>query len=177
MPRVSGLGHVGLLVEDLDLERDFYVDVLGMKVADELPEQGIVFLSCDPEKEHHELLLCRSNGTPTRPGTLEQVSFRCDDLKTVVDYYRLFQSKQIKIEMTVSHGNAACIYFFDPEGNRCEVYWATGVWTKQPFMQRIDLTAAEVGQLESELTEFARAHAESGYVDPVYVDGEYLDLA
>lgn len=43
--------------------------------------------------------------------------------------------------MTVSHGNAIGVYFFDPEGNRVEVYWQTGLEAKQSFIEPINMEA------------------------------------
>ena len=39
----------------------------------------------------------------------------------------------------MTHGNAIGVYFPDPEGNRCEVYWPTGLQARQPFALAIDL--------------------------------------
>lgn len=40
----------------------------------------------------------------------------------------------------VEHAPALGIYFFDPEGNRNEVYWAAGREVRQPFRKSIDLS-------------------------------------
>ncbi|HAJ00328.1 MAG TPA: glyoxalase, partial [Dehalococcoidia bacterium] len=42
-------------------------------------------------------------------------------------------------ERIVSHGNAFGMYFFDPEGNRVEVYYRTGVPVPQPHGDLINL--------------------------------------
>ena len=34
MPKVSGLGHVGIFVHDLMKQRDFYSRVMGLEIAD-----------------------------------------------------------------------------------------------------------------------------------------------
>ena len=41
--------------------------------------------------------------------------------------------------MVVSHGNAIGVYFYDPEGNRGEIYCATGFVARQPFLQPVNL--------------------------------------
>jgi hypothetical protein len=46
----------------------------------------------------------------------------------------------VVFDQVVTHGNAIGVYFFDPEGNRCEVYWPTGLLARQPFLNAIDLT-------------------------------------
>jgi catechol 2,3-dioxygenase-like lactoylglutathione lyase family enzyme len=177
MARVAGLGHVGLYVENLDREREFYVDELGMQVTDELPDKGIVFLSSDPEREHHELLLAQANDIPRDAAAIQQVSFRCDDLADVVDFYdRLSKRSDVEIEMSVTHGNAVGVYFSDPDGIRCEVYWSTGIWAKQPFLSDVDLTVRPLETLRESILEFARAHADTGFVDAHYQSDGYLDL-
>ena len=58
MPRVSGLGHVGIYVNDLMKQRDFYSRVMGMEITDEdLDERGMGFLSANPDDEHHEFVI------------------------------------------------------------------------------------------------------------------------
>ena len=48
----------------------------------------------------------------------------------------------MNIERTVSHGNALGMYFFDPEGNRIEIYYRTGYDVPQPHGDPIDLEAS-----------------------------------
>lgn len=177
MARIAGLGHVGLFVRDLEREKAFYVGVLGMQVADELPDRGIVFLTTDPEREHHELLLARTDDAAQNNAAIQQVSFRCDDLADLVEFYQMLRDDDdIQIEMTVTHGTAVGVYFFDPQGVRCEVYWNTGVWAKQPFLSDVDLTVRPVERLREQLLAFAHEHAETGFVDAHYQQDGYLDL-
>ena len=60
MPRVSGLGHVGIYTDDLMKQRDFYSRVIGLEITDEdLENRGMVFLSANPDDEHHEFVLMK----------------------------------------------------------------------------------------------------------------------
>jgi catechol 2,3-dioxygenase-like lactoylglutathione lyase family enzyme len=54
MPQISRLGHVGLFCNDLMKMRRFYSEVMGLTITDEDMERGIVFLSADPQAEHHD---------------------------------------------------------------------------------------------------------------------------
>ncbi|WP_371657437.1 hypothetical protein [Streptomyces sp. NBC_00280] len=45
----------------------------------------------------------------------------------------------IEVQQEVTHGNAIGIYFFDPEGNRNEVYLRLERDVRQPFRKSIDL--------------------------------------
>jgi catechol-2,3-dioxygenase len=136
---ITGLGHVGLHVNDLDAQAAFYEQVVGLTITDRDPDIGMVFLSARPDEEHHELLLCGGRDAP--PGTLmlQQVSFHCSELADMIAYNQRFREHAVPIDMIVTHGNAIGIYFYDPEGNRCEVYWKTGLAAHQPFLADIDL--------------------------------------
>jgi catechol-2,3-dioxygenase len=140
---VTGLGHVGLHVNDLDAQAAFYEQMIGLTITDRDPDVGMVFLSARPNEEHHELLLCRGRTAPAGTLMLQQVSFHCDALADMIEYDRRFRRHGVEIDMVVTHGNAIGIYFYDPEGNRCEVYWKTGLEARQPFLMDIDLGQSE----------------------------------
>jgi catechol 2,3-dioxygenase-like lactoylglutathione lyase family enzyme len=141
MPKVSGLGHVGIWTNDLPRMAEFYRDVLGLQVSDTRDQPvDMVFLSAKPQEEHHETVLM---GPPPTAERLQQVSFYVDSLAELRAFYHEFQARQVRIDMIVSHGNAVGIYFFDPEGNRCEVYWRTGKVVHPPYFKPIDLTRSD----------------------------------
>src|SRR5690349_2306891 len=71
---VSWLGHIGLYARDLEGLRDFYRDVLGLQVADQDLNRGIVFMSSDPDSEHHMLALARGRTTDDSVDMVQQVS-------------------------------------------------------------------------------------------------------
>ena len=62
-----------------------------------------------------------------------------DSIETILDYHRRFQAEGIKVQQEVSHGNAIGIYFFDPEGNRNEVYLRVDRDVRQPFRKTLNL--------------------------------------
>ena len=140
MPEVEALGHVGIHVNDLMKQRDFYTRVVGLKVADEdLEGRGMCFLSADPEREHHEFVLMRGREAPEDAKLVQQISFIVPTIDDLRDYYHKFQAENVKIARIVSHGNALGMYFFDPEGNRLELYYRTGFKVPQPYGDPIDL--------------------------------------
>jgi catechol-2,3-dioxygenase len=138
-PRVRRLGHVGLYVRDLEMVRDFYRDMLGLTVTDEDLEAGILFLSARPDEEHHELALQRGRGTDDSVPMIQQVSWQVDSVEELQAFHRLFKQRGIPVQQEVTHGNALGIYFFDPEGNRNEVYYQIKEDVRQPFRKTIDL--------------------------------------
>ena len=164
MPNIARLGHVGLHVNDLEKQKHFYHDILGLQITDEDPALGMVFLSARPEEEHHEFLLCKGRNVGQDAMLLQQVSFRCNSLDDVVGFYRRFKEHDVKFDMIVSHGNAVGIYCYDPEGNRCEVYWNTGLKARQPYLEGVDLDRPPQDLLR-EIEESVRLHGETGVVD------------
>lgn len=139
MPKIAELGHSGLWVNDLEKMRDFYTRILGLTVTDEDPELGMVFLSSRPEVEHHEFVLARGRVGGPETMVAHQFSWRVDSLEDVLAFHRIFQAEGIPVQQEVTHGNAIGIYFFDPEGNRNEVYWQTGRAVPQPFRKTLNM--------------------------------------
>jgi catechol 2,3-dioxygenase-like lactoylglutathione lyase family enzyme len=155
---ITGLGHTGFWVNDLQKMRDFYTRVLGLTVTDEDPELGIVFFSARPREEHHEFVLATGRTAP--PGTLltHQVSWRVDSLEDVLAFHRRFRDEGIEVQQEVTHGNAIGIYFFDPEGNRNEVYLRIDKDVRQPFRKTLNLDQSA----EDVFAEAERLLAEGG---------------
>ena len=75
-------------------------------------------------------------------GGLGHVGIHTDDIMKQRDFYHKLQAENVKIDRIVSHGNALGMYFFDPEGNRVELYYKTGFDVPQPHGEPIDLDAS-----------------------------------
>ena len=145
MPKVTSLGHVGLFCNDIGVMRDFYENTLGMTVTDYSNERQMVFLSSNPELEHHELFLTAGRNTDAEAKIIQQISFHVDSLEDVRQFHERFIADEVTIDSIVTHGNTASIYFRDPELNRLEIYYslkdATGnpVSWPQPFRVALDI--------------------------------------
>jgi len=136
---VVGLGHTGLWVHDLEKMRDFYERVVGLTVTDADDEQGIVFFSANPDEEHHEFVLQRGRTAPPGAMLTHQISWRVDSVETLQMYHHRFKEEGVPVQQEVTHGNAYGIYFFDPEGNRGEVYLRIDKDVRQPFRKSLNL--------------------------------------
>lgn len=140
MAAVTGLGHFGLSVQNLDRMVDFYTRVLGFSVTDGgAPGGGGAFLSAQPQSEHHELVLSVS----TQPTNAQQISFPVETIADLRELYRAIVAEGCKIESVTSHGIALACYFRDPEDNVLEIYWPTGIDYPQPVGMKIDLEATD----------------------------------
>ena len=149
MPQTTGLGHVGIHVNDIATMRDFYTRVIGLQVSDEDLEGvnrngvGMCFLSSDPVAEHHEFVLVEGRSSEEDTQLVQQMSFKVPAIQDLRDYKKLIEEENLKIDRIVSHGNAFGMYFFDPEGNRVELYYRTGFPVPQPHGDPIDLSRSD----------------------------------
>jgi catechol-2,3-dioxygenase len=169
---IAELGHFGLFCRDMELCTSFYRDVLGLTVTDDDEELGIRFFSARPNFEHHEFQLVRGRTVPdASEGALliQQISFRVNTLPELIEFHEKFVAHNVRFDMVVTHGNALAIYFFDPEGNRAEVYWHTGLPARQPFLARVDLTQP-IPDLLASNAELVKRHGTSGYLEKGLVD-------
>jgi catechol-2,3-dioxygenase len=139
MPRVTGLGHVGIYVRDLERMVAFYRDLLGMQVTKQNWRVGIVFLSADPQAVDHEIALMRGRPTADDAKLIQQISMRVASLDDLRTFRRRLVADGYRIEGVVNHASAIGCYFFDPEGNRTEVFWVTGRPCWVPTANPIDI--------------------------------------
>jgi catechol-2,3-dioxygenase len=147
MAKVMGLGHVGIYVRDLERMVAFYRDVMGMQVTKQNWRAGVVFLSADPEAVDHEIALMGGRPDARDPHLINQISMRVaslDDLRTI---RRRLVADGYAIEGVVNHASAIGCYFFDPEGNRTEVFWVTGRPCWVPTASPIDVEQPDAAVL------------------------------
>ena len=159
---IRKLGHVGIWAKDFDKLRDFYANVVGLHISDQTEDAA--FLSSDPKREHHELVVFRAS-QPEQHTSVQQISFSCESLEDVIAYYKRFKAHDVKFSRVTSHGNAVGLYFYDPEGNRIEVYWTTPFEARQPYGVAIDINRP-VDEILKEIEADVKIHGATGRVDP-----------
>lgn len=160
---IQKIGHIGIYARDLMNLRRFYSEVVGLTIADEDLNTGGVFMTSDPEREHHEFVLFQAkNGEQS---CVQQISFSCESPQDIVNYYHRFKEHGVRFDRVVSHGNAIGLYFYDPEGNRCEVYWTTPFKARQPYGVAVDLTRP-LDEIIGEIEEDVRQYGATGHRDP-----------
>jgi catechol 2,3-dioxygenase-like lactoylglutathione lyase family enzyme len=139
MAEVKGLGHVGIYVRDLERMVAFYRDILGMRVTKQNWRAGIVFLSADPAGADHEIALFRGRSEGGDRQLINQISLRVATLDDLRSFHRRFVAAGLRIDAVVNHVSAIGCYYFDPEGNRSEVFWVTGRTCWVPIARLIDI--------------------------------------
>ncbi len=136
------LTHVGVYVRDLNAMVAFYRRTMGMLLNDlgEMNGRTLAFLSRS-DNEHHQLVLAHD---PQRQlgseSSLNQVSFRVESLAALRDFYLALHPLNLPGMEGRHHGNSWSFYFFDPEGNKIEIYAVTQWQVKQPWRRPMDLT-------------------------------------
>ena len=123
--KIRRVGHLVLKVKDLERSRKFFTEVLGFPQVGE-NDRGMLFFSTDVESNHHMLALREARPGAAMPNEeqigMEHVSFELGSFAELQEAYSRFQEYNVKIRMTVFHGVAKSIYFYDPDGNQLEVY-------------------------------------------------------
>lgn len=137
--RVKGLSHVGIFVRDLQRMEAFYRDFMGMTVTKRDANGRAAFLSADPAKEDHEIALMKGRPEGEEPKLIQQISMEVDSLDDVKDFYSRAKAEGYTIQRVVSHASAVGCYFYDPEGNPCEVCWKTGYTSWAVTAEPVDL--------------------------------------
>ena len=135
------ISHIGLHCFDRDNMVDFYTRVIGLVETDRGGPEDLVFLSGDPERDHHQMGLAPGRAVGQDAGPfLNQISFRVDSLDTLKARADAVAKEGITDVRQQSHGNAWSIYFPDPEGNTIEVFADTPFYVRQPCRDDLDLS-------------------------------------
>ena len=151
MIQARKLGHVVLKVRDAQQAKDFYTRAVGLQVAYEDRQRGMVFLSFGTE--HHELALFQlATGEPpqaAQPG-VHHIAWQLGSFAELQAAHRELVELGIPVEATVEHNVTRSVYFFDPDGNRVELYCdmvANGFAAMQtlgPARKLLDIETGEV---------------------------------
>ncbi len=124
MPKIKGLSHVVLYVNDLEKMTAFYRDMLGLVKYREHAGR-MVFFTADPKIEDHQLALAK--GRQGEAKIIAHIAWRVETPAEVKEFYDRFKARGVPIDHCVSHayeemGNTVSCYFLDPEGNCLEIY-------------------------------------------------------
>jgi catechol-2,3-dioxygenase len=138
----------------------FYRDVMGMQITKQNWRAGAVFLSANPDAVDHEIALMRGRPSAEDPHLINQISMRVETLDDLRTFRRRLIAEGYRIDTVANHGSALGCYFFDPEGNRTEVFWVTGRACWVPNSDPIDIEQSD----EAVLAEVDRVWERIGHV-------------
>ena len=123
MARIARVSHVVLNVKDPEASAKWYSEVLGMETMSYHPGLGMAFLSFGTLD--HDIALNRvpegvETGSPGLSHTALSIDGGEEELKEI---YGKIRASGAKIDFVADHGLTKSFYFFDPDGNRLEVFF------------------------------------------------------
>ena len=123
MARISRLSHVVLNVKDPQASAKWYSEALGMEIMNYSPQLEMAFLSFGT-LDHDIALIKTPQGVATgSPGFCHTAMVIEGGLNELKEIYHRVRATGAKIDMTADHGVSKGFYFFDPDGNRLEVFY------------------------------------------------------
>lgn len=161
--RPRRIGHIGLVARDLARMVAFYEDTLGMLVSDRMPYpedspfEEAVWLRINTDHHVISMFGLRDGGDgngsdrEARPG-MHHVAFEMESFEDLRQIARHVREAAIPLQ-GVRTGGPGCqlrLYFWDPEDNLIELYWALdqigwdGASRPFPPVEAIDLEAFDV---------------------------------
>jgi GMC oxidoreductase len=162
MPRVTGLGHVGIYVREPRADGRLLPRLPRHADHQQNWRAGVVFLSADPESVDHEIALMRGRPAADEARLIQQISMRVTSLDDLRAFRRRLVAEGYRIEGVVNHASAIGCYFVDPDGNRTEVFWVTGRPCWVPTANPIDIKQSVHGSRHRAVTSHTRTPAASG---------------
>ena len=123
MARIARVSHVVLNVKDPEASAKWYSEVLGMEAMNYSPGIGMAFMSFGT-LDHDIALIKAPDGVETGSPGLSHTALCIDggeeELKEI---YQIIKNSGAEIDFLADHGLTKSFYFFDPDGNRLEVFY------------------------------------------------------
>ena len=118
------LGHVHILVRNLERATKFYTEVVGLKLMGNIPR--LTFLTAN-EQMHHEITLVEVGEDATGPDGarvgLDHLAWQMETFQDLKEAHRRLKELKIEILRIIDHHYAVGVYFPDPDGNENEFYY------------------------------------------------------
>ena len=124
---LNKIGHVVLMVRDLQRSVEFYTGVLGFRVSDiygdDMMPGGMVFMRCNAD--HHGVALVGGARGPSEKRELHHMAFEVASLDDVFRARKHLRERgaTIVFEGRRRAGVQIAVEFLDPDGHNLEIYW------------------------------------------------------
>lgn len=122
MTKIRKVGHVVLGVRDPKRSIAFYTEALGMELVKFLDEMQMAFFSFG-ERDHDIAVIKVPDDQPVGSVGLAHTALEIEggveELRSLHDRLR---SHGVRVEFTADHVLTKSVYFFDPDGNRLEIF-------------------------------------------------------
>jgi catechol-2,3-dioxygenase len=120
--RVRELGHLVLVVRDVERSAAFYRDTLGFAEVGRLESGAVAFSGGGT---HHELLLvpAKAGAAPSGPTVLRHFALKVgDDDADLRDALASLRAANVEITRVMAAVHTHSVYVRDPDGNEVELY-------------------------------------------------------
>jgi len=124
---ITKLGHVVLMVEDLERSVDFYTQILGVRISDAYPDSMVpgrmVFMRFNAD--HHGIALVGGAKKKSDHAELHHLAFEVATLDEVIRARDHLRKHDVPIDFEGRRraGVQIAVEFRDPDDHRVEIYW------------------------------------------------------
>ena len=122
MASINKVGHVVLGVRDPEVSIKFYSEVLGMEVVNYFDNMKMAFFSFGTQ--HHDIAVVKvPDDEPVGSSGLSHTALQINGgAEELAELHQRLLDHDIKVEFTTDHNITKSVYFFDPDGNRLEIF-------------------------------------------------------
>ena len=122
MAKIKKVGHVVLGVRDPARSVKFYTEVLGMELVKVLDDMQMAFFSFG-ERDHDIAVIKVPDEQPVGSSGLAHTALEIEgDQEQLRELYERLKRYGARVEFTADHVLTKSVYFFDPDGNRPEIF-------------------------------------------------------
>jgi len=122
MAKIKKVGHVVLGVREPQRSIKFYTEALGMELVNVLEELQMAFLSFG-ERDHDIAVIKVPDDQPVGSSRLAHTALEIEGgQEQLRELYERLKNYGAKVEFTADHVLTKSVYFFDPDGNRLEIF-------------------------------------------------------
>lgn len=124
---ITKIGHVVLMVTDVERSVDFYTKVLGFRVSDVYPDSmmpgQMVFMRCN--NDHHGVALVGGAPHESKNVEMHHMAFEVDSLDEVLKARKHLNAHGVDVQFEGRRraGAQIAVEFLDPDGHWLEIYW------------------------------------------------------
>src|ERR671925_1443718 len=122
MAKINKVGHVVLGCRDPQTSIKFYTENLGMELVQFNQELQMAFFSFG--EQHHDIAVIKvPDDQPVGSSGLSHTALQIEGgQEQLRELYERLKRYGAKVEFTADHVLTKSVYFFDPDGNRLEIF-------------------------------------------------------
>ena len=122
MAKIKKVGHVVLGVRDTARSIKFYTEVLGMELVNVLDEMQMAFFSFG-DRDHDIAVIKVPDEQPVGSSGFAHTALEIEGgQEQLRELYERLKRDGARVEFTADHVLTKSVYFFDPDGNRLEIF-------------------------------------------------------